>query len=151
LTRRPLGPGAYGADSVEVGDWIVCGTRTVSDADILRFADLTGDRFEIHMSNEAARAHGFERQVAHGLLVLSLVDGMKNQAAAQFRARASKGWEWRFRAPVLAGDRISVRLHVANKMPARNPDQAVLHLAFAVTNQDDLVVQDGTNQLLAYR
>ena len=103
------------------------------------------------MSDAAAQAHGFARQVAHGLLVLSLVDGLKNQAAAQFRARASKGWDWAFKAPVLAEDTITCRLRVAGIQPARQPDQAVLTLAFEVTNQDGVVVQTGQNALLAYR
>ncbi|WP_363262176.1 MaoC/PaaZ C-terminal domain-containing protein [Mesorhizobium sp.] len=46
----------------------------------------TRDRFEIHMSDEAALRHGFPASVAHGLLVLSLVDGLKNNAVARFRA-----------------------------------------------------------------
>lgn len=149
--KIPLGPGRYGADAVNTRDWIDCGCRTVSAAHILAFAELTGDRFEIHMSDAAAQRHGFARQVAHGLLVLSLVDGLKNQAEAQFNARASKGWDWSFKAPVLAGDRIFARLEIVGKRPARMPDQAVLTLEFRVTNQDGTLVQTGSNALLAYR
>ncbi|MEL7150803.1 MAG: MaoC family dehydratase [Pseudomonadota bacterium] len=151
MTAAPLGPGVYGADDVAVGDWIDCGTTVVTAERIRDFAELTGDRFEIHMSDDAARRHGFERQVAHGLLVLSLVDGLKNQAAAQFRARASKGWDWSFKAPVLAGDTLSAILRVDDIRPARHEDQATLILTFEVTNQTDVLVQYGTNRLLAYR
>ena len=151
MTKAPLGPGRYGADDVTVGDWIDCGSVCVSAERILQFAELTGDRFEIHMSDAAAQAHGFDRQVAHGLLVLSLVDGLKNQAAAQFRARASKGWDWSFKAPVLAEDSLSVALRVEDIRPARQDDQATLTLAFDVINQDGALVQRGTNRLLAYR
>ena len=151
MTKPPLAPGSYGACDVAVGDWIDCGTLTVTSERILQFAELTGDRFEIHMSDAAAQRHGFDRQVAHGLLVLSLVDGMKNQAPAQFKARASKGWEWAFKAPVLAGDTLSARLRVEDIQPARQPDQATLVLVFDVTNQDGELVQHGTNRLLAYR
>jgi acyl dehydratase len=89
--------------------------------------------------------------VAHGLLVLSLVDGLKNQAPAQFRARASKGWEWVFKAPVLAGDTLSVKLRIDDIRPARQADQATLVLVFDVTNQNGVLVQHGSNRLLAYR
>ncbi len=146
-----MSPGAYGADQVEIGDWIDCGSVTVSADHILRFAELSGDRFEIHLSDAGAQKHGFKRQVAHGLLVLSLVDGLKNNADAQFTARASKGWERSFNAPVLAGDRISARLEVTGIAPARAADQAILKLTFEVTNQDGVLVQRGTNRLLAYR
>lgn len=115
------------------------------------FADLTGDRFEIHMSDAAAKRHGFAARVAHGLLVLSLVDGLKNQAPVQFAARASRGWDWRFVAPVLAGDRLHAHLEVDSVAPARAPDQAVVSLRFVVVNQAGTTVQSGTNSLLAYR
>jgi len=151
VTDAPLEPGVYGADDVVVGDWIDCGTTVVTAERICDFAELTGDRFEIHMSDDAAQAHGFARQVAHGLLVLSLVDGLKNQAAAQFRARASKGWDWSFKAPVMAGDTVSAILRVDDIRPARLDDQATLVLTFNVTNQTHVLVQHGTNRLLAYR
>ncbi len=134
-----------------VGDWIDCGSVNVSSALILSYADLTGDRFEIHMSDLAAQQHGFDRQVAHGLLVLSLVDGLKNQAAAQFKARASKGWNWSFKRPVLAGDTIFARLMVAGIHPARREHQRTLELEFVVTNHEGVEVQSGTNHLLTYR
>ncbi|MDJ0641141.1 MAG: MaoC family dehydratase [Paracoccaceae bacterium] len=151
MTRTRLGPGQYGADDVAVGDWIDCGQVTVTAERILQFAELTGDRFEIHMSDAAAQQHGFDRQVAHGLLVLSLIDGLKNQAPAQFRARASKGWDWAFKAPVLAGDRLAAKLRIEDVRPARQDDQATLVLTFDVTNQDGVLVQHGTNRLLVYR
>ncbi len=146
-----LTPGLHGADRVAVGDRIDCGTCTVTARHILDFAELSGDRFEIHLSDAAAQKHGFAAQVAHGLLVLSMVDGLKNQAAAQFRARASMGWDWTFRAPVLAGDTVGVVITVEDISPARQEDQAVLRLGFEVTNQAGTLVQIGTNRLLAYR
>ena len=105
---RILGPGLYGLDRLRIGDRIETGRCDVTAERIDAFAALTGDRFEIHMDDAAARRHGFAARVAHGLLVLSLVDGLKNQARARFDAIASLGWEWQFRAPVLAGDRIGV-------------------------------------------
>ena len=49
-----------------------------------RFADLTGDHFAIHMTDAGAQAQGFARRVAHGLLVLSVVGGLKNQTRRSF-------------------------------------------------------------------
>ena len=151
MTRAALGAGQYGADEISVNDWIDCGSVVVTAEMILNFAELSGDRFEIHLSDEAARKHGFDAQVAHGLFVLSLVDGLKNQASAQFRIRASKGWEWKFLAPVLAGDTIHAMLTITEIKPARASDQSVLSLAFEVTNQYGKLVQKGVNDLLVYR
>lgn len=148
---RALPAGRYGADDVEVGDWINCGSVCVTAEQIRSFAELTGDRFEIHMSDKAAQRHGFDRQVAHGLLVLSLVDGLKNQAPAQFKARASLGWDWTFRKPVLAGDQVFAMLTVLGRSAARAEGQAALALEFSVKNQNETMVQTGTNRLLCYR
>ena len=51
------------------------------------FADLTCDRFAIHMTDAGAQEMGIGRRVAPGLL--SLIDGLKNQAPAPFRAIAT--------------------------------------------------------------
>ncbi|MEM6461058.1 MAG: MaoC family dehydratase [Pseudomonadota bacterium] len=146
-----LAPGRYGFDEVSTGAVVETGRRIVSAADIDSFADLSGDRFEIHMNDEAARSHGFPRRVAHGLLVLSLVDGLKNNAPAQFRAIASLGWEWSFRRPVFAGDEIRVTITVESKRGVSKPDRGILGLVFEVTNQTGETVQEGKNLLLAYR
>lgn len=139
---------AYG--DVAIGDWLETAERLVDAGMIESFAALTGDRFEIHMSDAAARRHGFEARVAHGLLVLSLVDGLKNQAATQFRAIASLGWKFRFEKPVFAGDRIRARIEVTGKRPTSKPDRSILVLRFSVYNQDGAIVQSGDNQLMVY-
>ncbi|QDC01512.1 MaoC/PaaZ C-terminal domain-containing protein [Mesorhizobium sp. 8] len=138
-------------EDVEAGDWFETPRRTVSADMIDAFAALTGDRFEIHMDETAARRHGFAGRVAHGLLVLSLVDGLKNQAEARFRAIASLGWDFRFERPVLAGDAIRARIAVAGKRVTRKPDRGILTLRFAVANQNGDIVQSGDNRLMVYR
>lgn len=146
-----LPPGHYGYDDVSVDDQIETGSVTVSAEAIDTFANLTGDRFEIHMSNQAAIRHGFESRVAHGLLVLSLVDGLKNQAPAQFKAQASMGWDWSFRLPVIVGDAISAKIRVVEKREIRDRERGILRLEFVVTNQRTECVQKGENLLMVYR
>jgi 3-hydroxybutyryl-CoA dehydratase len=148
---RYLEPGRYGFDGVAQEDRIRTDRHTLSAEDIDDFAELSGDRFEIHMNDDAARSHGFPCRVAHGLLVLSLVDGLKNQAPAQFRAIASLGWNWSFRRPVFVGDEIGVTITVQSKRTVSKPDRGIIGLAFDVTNQNGETVQEGTNLLLVYR
>lgn len=143
--------GHYGFDDLAVGDRIETGRVQVTAALIEGFARLTGDQFEIFMSAAAARVHGFRGQVAHGLLVLSLVDGLKNQALAQFRAKASLGWNWQFQAPVLAGDTIRATLTVRAKTPVSRQDRGIVAIEIDVTNQAGEVVQAGRNELMLYR
>ncbi|MCP4380262.1 MAG: MaoC family dehydratase [Hyphomicrobiales bacterium] len=133
---------------VEPGDWFDTPRRRITAADIDNFAALTGDKFEIHMSDEAAQAQGFPSRVAHGLLVLSIVDGLKNQSEARFDAVASLSWDSSFRRPVLIGDTLFARVTVKSKRRTRNPERGIFELDFAVFNQQDETVQSGTNTLM---
>ena len=151
MTGRCLPAGRYGVDDVAIGDWIETATATITADMIDQFAALSGDHFEIHMQDSAAKAHGFDRRVAHGLLILSMVDGLKNQTPAQFKAQASLGWDWSFRAPVLLGDEISARLSVMEKTNISDPARGILTIGFEVKNQRRELVQEGQNRLMAYR
>lgn len=150
MTGR-LAPGLYGLDDLAPGDWYETGETEMTAARIDAFAALTGDRFEIHMDDAAARAHGFPGRVAHGLLVLSLLDGLKNEADVTLRAVASLGWDWSFRAPVFIGDRLRARIEVKATRPVKTPGRGILTLGLTATDAEGRVVQEGTNLLMMYR
>jgi 3-hydroxybutyryl-CoA dehydratase len=141
----------YFFEDIGIGDVIETASLAITTDHIDRFADLTGDRFEIHMSEEGAARHGYPKRVAHGLLILSLVDGLKNQAPAQFAAVASLGWEWKFAAPVLPGDVIKVHMTVTGKRETKRADRGILTIQFDVMNQDARTVQSGINTLMVLR
>jgi len=151
MTGRHLAAGLHGFDDLQIGDLVETGSVVVTAAMIDTFADLTGDRFAIHMTDTGAQALGFARRVAHGLLVLSLIDGLKNQCPAQLRAVASLGWDWSFRKPVLLDDRLRAVMSVAAKRPTSNAARGIVTLSFQVLNQSGDVVQLGQNQLMMLR
>lgn len=148
MIGRHLSAGLYDYDDFQVGDRFETADATISEELIDRFADLTGDRFAIHMDNAAARALGFERRVAHGLLILSLIDGLKNQTDIKMQAVASLGWELRFSRPVLAGDTIKAAWRVTAKRPTRDPTRGIVTFIVDVQNQNGETVQSGTNNLM---
>lgn len=154
-TRQPqtdgLPPGIYGADDLVPGDVVLTGERLVTAAMIDAYAALSGDAFEIHMSEAAAAQHGFPTRVAHGIMVLGLADGLKNQADAQIHARASLGWEVRFTSPVLAGDTIAAVLTITDIRSTKTQGQAVVRFDVNVTKQTGETVLSGSNALLTYR
>lgn len=150
MTGRILGSGRYGLADLRVGDIVQTGRRLVSVAAIDAFADMTGDRFEIHMDKAAAQKHGFPERVAHGLLVLSFVDGLKNQASAQFNAIASLGWDWGFVAPVFAEDEIGATITVTGLRASSDGKRGVAMLDFDVRNERGETVQRGVNRLMVY-
>jgi len=144
---RKLPPGEYFFEDLVIGDWFETGAIVVTDAHIVGFAGLSGDFFDIHMDDSFAREQGFPARLAHGLLGLALTDGLKNRASARIMAIASLGWTWRFRGPIIAGDRIRATIRVAT-LRLSSKGQRIATLALDVTKQDGSVVQDGETSLL---
>jgi len=149
--KRRLEHRSYSYDYLLPGDWFATPELVVEASHIDRFAELSGDFFEIHMSDAAAQKFGFPRRVAHGLLVLSLTDGLKNQSASRLEAVASLGWNWSFNRPVFAGDTIHAVIAVLDKRPTAKPGRGIVKLQFEVTNQRGETVQSGTNELMMLR
>ncbi len=143
-----LPPGPHAFADLRVGDRVETGDATITGAMIDAFAELSGDRFELHMSKAAAEDLGFPDRVAHGLLVLSVVDGLKNAAGPVLPALASLGWDWTFSAPVFIGDTIRAAIEITEKRATRRPDRGILRLTFDVANQRGETVQKGSNLMM---
>lgn len=147
-----LPAGKYFYDDLTVGTYFVTGRVTVTEAQILAFAGVSGDFFDVHMDDEFARAQGFPGRIAHGLLGLCLIDGLKNRADVQLQAVASLGWkDWSFKAPILPGDSIGATITVEEMRLTSSGDRGIIHLGFDVRNLDGAVVQTGRNALLMRR
>src|SRR5439155_11833053 len=87
-------------DDIEVGqEWESAG-RTITEADIVNFAGLSGDFNPIHMDHEFARTTPFQRPIAHGLLTLSIATGLSVQSPAMRTLAFVSLREWHFRCPV---------------------------------------------------
>lgn len=148
METRLLPPGLHPAASLRPGDSIETGAVEVTGGMIDAFANLTGDSHPLHLDREAATRFGYPERVAHGLLVLSLIEGLKSSAPARIDAYASGGWTVTFRRPVLLGDTIRARFSITQLRSA--PDgQTVIELAMEARNQRDEVVQRGTTRLIA--
>lgn len=87
--------------------------RTVTQADIDTFAELSGDHQWIHVDAERAKNESpFGTTIAHGNLTLSMIDGVRNDliTATGFALGVNYGWnKIRFPAPVPVDSRIRVR------------------------------------------
>jgi acyl dehydratase len=138
-------------EEVAPGERFSTGAIVVTESHVMGFAGLTGDFFDLHVDDQFAREAGFPGRVAHGLLGLAIVDGLKNRAETRFRAVASLAWNWKFTRPILIGDRIHAEIEVQSKRETKRADRGILVLAFKVKNQNGEVVQEGTNDLMVLR
>jgi 3-hydroxybutyryl-CoA dehydratase len=138
-------------EDTALGERFSTGGILVTEAHVMGFAGLTGDFFDLHVDDEFARGLGFPGRVAHGILGLAIVDGLKNRAETRFRAVASLGWNWKFTRPILIGDRIHAEIEITGRRETRRADRGILVLAFQVKNQRGEVVQEGTNEMMVLR
>jgi len=92
--------------------------RTVTQADINAFADLSGDHQWIHVDVERARSESpFKTTIAHGNLTLSLLDGFRDQliSSTGFALGVNYGWnKIRFPAPVPVDSKVRAKAEVVS-------------------------------------
>jgi acyl dehydratase len=142
----------YRYEDLHVGMEFLSPGRTITDADLVGFAGLTGDFSELHTSDVYAKKSQFGRRVAHGMLGLAYAHGLMWPRTGEFRqcAIAFLGInEWKFIAPLLVGDTMFVRYVIRELRDSRSrPTQAIASFDVAILNQDGKVVQSGVKALL---
>jgi acyl dehydratase len=139
-------------EDLEVGTETETDSRTVTEADVVAFAGLSGDYNPLHVDAEFARTTPFGERIAHGLLGLAIASGLVSRTGAiEGTTLAFLATEWRFTAPIKLGDTITVRSRVADKRESSKPDRGVVTFAVQVVNQRSEVVQEGTQTLLMKR
>jgi len=138
-------------EDFEPGLEITTAGRTVTEADIVGFAGLSGDHHPLHVDAEYARTTLFGERVAHGLLGLSIATGLSARMGFMERTiEAFMGLEWKFRGPIKIGDTIRATLQVA-QTKAMGDAGGVVVFNVAVRNQRGETVQRGQWTVLIKR
>jgi acyl dehydratase len=130
-------------DDLAVGQQWESQGRTITEADIVGFAGLSGDYNPIHVDHEFARTTTFKRPIAHGLLVLSISSGLCLSAPMVRVLAVLDLAEWNFRAPVHIGDTIRVQSEIVDKEVRGRGRLGVITWKRRVLNQDGKLVQEG--------
>ena len=113
-------------------------SKTVSEADVLLFAAVSGDNYPLHVDAEYAKQTRFGRRAAHGMLTASLVStvvGLMLQKPGGIYVEQSL----RFRAPVFIGDTLTATAEVTELIPQRRR----MRVRASVVNQRGETVLDG--------
>ena len=93
-------------------------TRTMTDADICKFAEATGDTNPIHLDEEFAKGSIFKTRIAHGMLTaahISSVFATRLPGAGCIYVSQS----FTFKAPVRIGDAVTARVEVTSLVPQK--------------------------------
>lgn len=112
--------------------------RTITEADIVNFAGLSGDFVELHVNEQYAAKGPFGKRIAHGALIFSISTGLSVQMnQIEETVLAFYGVDkLRFTHPVFIGDTI----HVVKKVVSREPKGAgrgLINFETTVLNQNN--------------
>lgn len=121
-------------------------TKQITESDVLRFAEVTGDRNPIHLDPEYASQTRFKERIAHGMLTASLISAaIGTHLPGPGNIYVSQSLE--FKAPVKLGDIIQAEVELIEKIPEKNR----VRLKTTCRNQDGTVVIDGEAIVLPRR
>lgn len=136
-------------DDIEVGQVGLTSRRTITEADIVNFASVSGDFNALHTDEVFVReATPFHGRVAHGMLILSISNGLRSEVD-RWKLIAFLEVQRRFLAPVYPGDTVHGRWVVEDVKPSKShPERGVVRLGWETLNQDGDVVQTGVDVLM---
>ncbi len=136
-------------DEFEIGNIYPSQARTVTEADIVNFAGLSGDFNPLHTDAEFAKSMPVGERIAHGVLILAMATGMANwMGIFEGTTIALMEQVTRYKGAVKFGDTIHLEMEVSEKKPTSKADRGVVKFAVRVKNQSAAIVIDGEWTLL---
>lgn len=137
-------------EDFKAGQELTTAARTVTEADVVAFAGLSGDYNSLHTDAEYARGTQFGQRIAHGMLAFSIATGLGVRTGVlDGTVLAFLGIEdWKFLKPVFIGDTIRLRWTVTEARLSSKPGSGVLKRRMEILNQRNEVVQTGTTAAL---
>jgi len=118
--------------------------KTITEADVMRFAELSGDFNPVHVSEDFARKTLFGGRIAHGMLVAGFISAAvaKLPGLVIYLSQTVK-----FLKPVRIGDSITATAEVIDK----DDTKGILKLKTTCINQDDETVVSGESRVRIYK
>jgi acyl dehydratase len=139
-------------EDVQVGEEFTSPGRTVTEADIVIFAGLSGDYNVLHTDAEHMKSSQFGERIAHGLLGLAIQQGLLDRVVPGQGPGPLVAVKWKFKGPIKIGDTIHVTARFSAKKDGDRPTAGVVTVERQVVNQRGEVVQEGeTDHLVARR
>lgn len=132
-------------DEFNVGDVFASQARTVTEADVVAFAGISGDFNPLHTDAEFGKTTPFGERIAHGMLVAAMSTGMANWLGVfEGTTIALMEQVLQYKGAVKFGDTVHLELTVAEKKESSKPDRGVVIFSARVLNQENKIVIDGT-------
>lgn len=141
LTYQPRG--LYFEDFT-IGQKVATAGRTVTEADIVTFAGLSGDFNQIHTDAAYSANYDFGQRIAHGLLVQSIATGLAVRTGViEGTVLAFRELSAKFSLPTFIGDTVHVMIEITDKKALPRLSGGNVTMKYSVLNQNGQVVQRG--------
>ncbi len=136
-------------EEYELGEAFETYGRTITEADIVNFTCFAGLKIPLFIDEEFCKKHTpFGTRIAPGLMTASIAAGMMEDILGPYTLAALGLDNFRFTAPVRAGDTLRARIVVEKKKDTSDGQRGVLTVRTYVKNQTDATVLDFTGAFL---
>ena len=136
-------------EEFEIGQEITTPSRTVTEADVVNFAGVSGDFNALHTDAVFAAETPYEKRIAHGMLILSVATGLAaRHGFIEGTTLAFREVTWKFSAPVFLGDTVHMTAKVKELRPMAKLGGGLVVLSATMVNQDGKAVQRGEWRVL---
>ena len=144
MTELVYQPKGLYFEDFAVGTRLRTAGRTITEADIVTFAGLSGDFNQIHTNAVYAAGDTFGKRVAHGLLVQSIATGLAVQSGViEGTVLAFRELDCKFSLPVYIGDTVHVEIDIIELKAFPRLSGGNVTMKYAVVNQDGASTQRG--------
>ncbi len=133
---------------LNVGDEWASPRRTITEADVVAFANLSGDHNPIHVDHDYARSTLFKQPIVHGLLGMAIASGLASTAPRVETIALLEIVEWTFKEPLFFGDTLHVVTRVVKIEPRARGRRGVVTWRRTLFNHHGAAVQEGTSQTM---
>ena len=139
-------------DQFNLGDAFASQGRTVTEADVVAFAGLSGDFNPLHTDEEFGKTTPFGTRIAHGMLSAAMATGMANWLGIfEGTTLALMEQVIQYKGAVKFGDTIHLEMSVLEKKETSKPDRGVVIFETRVCNQESKAVIEGKWTLMMKR
>lgn len=139
-------------DDFVIGEDIFSASRTITEADVVNFAGLSGDFNPLHTDEEFMKNSAFGGRIAHGALISAVATGQVNQLGIfEGTTIAVAQVTTRYTGAVRFGDTVNTVIKCIDKKESKKPDRGVATFQITVLNHKGEAVQEAEWVILLSR
>ncbi len=135
-----------------VDEEIVTPGRTITEADVVNFAGLSGDYNPLHTDEEFSKNTIFGKRIGHGLLGVAITSGLRARTGVfEGTGMAFMGLKMSFKGPLIIGDTYTVRIVIKEKKETKKSDRGIIIMDVFLENQNGDIAQESEHSIMVAR